>query len=174
MWPFIKKEKKSFSCTSSDFPCVFWRDQFQPFMVEVCLTCIWVSWYTPFFPPESLPLQDERNPYLWDFIAVQPGGWRQPGCLRTRGLRLVASGQTQTTCMTGHWWLWCRRDAPSLFCVLCNVHTPACLPGRRGEPTPTCPEMPPGFLYLPSLGYTRPSWSPPLLQFPLHSAYFLQ
>lgn len=38
-------------------------------------------------------------------------------------------------------------------------------PGRWGETTAACPEMPPVFLYLPSLGQSRPSWIHPPYSF---------
>lgn len=134
-------------------------------MQEVCLTCIWFSCIHPLFPTWKSTCAYLRS---LRFPGVQAGRWPPPACLRTWGLRLIASGDAQTTCTSESWWLWLRHDPSSLFYTLCNVHelthlSPWGFPGRWGQPTPTSPEMAPVLLYHPSLGKSRLSWT--------HSSY---
>lgn len=119
-------------------------------------------------------------PYL-RFPAVQPGGCPQPGCLKDRGLRLMASEHARTACLRGSWrCLSLRHDASSLFCVVCNVRAPTCLPevSQAVERSLLQPPWDATWASVPSMctpcsmRVLCALMNTPSLQFSLHSAYF--
>lgn len=133
-------------------------------MRQVCLTCIWVSWIHPLFLTWKSTCAGPEEPACISEISSSPARRVTPARLpedqrsqadglwaltdRLRDGKLVTLAQA-----------WCLQP---LLCSLQCARTHMCpwgFPDRRGEPTPACPEMPPGFLYPPSLGYSRLSWT---------------
>lgn len=163
----LKKNKNhSHRYTSSDSPCVFWRDQLWPFVKEVCLTCIWVSRIRPIFPTWKSTCAGAEEPAHTSELSSSParrvtparlpedqrsqadGLWARTDCLRDGKLVTLAQA-------------WCLQTVQRALQRACTHTSPWGFPGRRGESHPACPE----FLYPPTLGYSRPSWTDPPYSF---------